>query len=40
MKCHYEVLGIERDADEKAIKNCKILRLLLIYSEQRALDLI
>lgn len=24
MKCHYEVLGIERDADDKAIKNGKI----------------
>lgn len=21
MKCHYEVLGVERDADEKTIKN-------------------
>lgn len=21
MKCHYEVLGIERDADDKTIKN-------------------
>lgn len=21
MKCHYEVLGVERDADEKSIKN-------------------
>lgn len=23
MKCHYEVLGIERDADDKTIKNGK-----------------
>lgn len=23
MKCHYEILGIERDADEKTIKHCK-----------------
>lgn len=21
MKCHYEILGVERDADDKAIKN-------------------
>lgn len=27
MKCHYEVLGIERDADEKTIKNGKIFQL-------------
>lgn len=25
MKCHYEVLGIERDADDSRIKNCKYL---------------
>lgn len=23
MKCHYEVLGIDRDADDSRIKNCK-----------------
>lgn len=26
MRCHYEVLGIERNADDKAIKNGKMKR--------------
>lgn len=32
MKCHYEVLGIERTADDKTIKNgIKLLQQIIKY---------
>lgn len=36
MKCHYEVLGIERNADNKTIKNGKLFQVVNAYEQIEA----
>lgn len=37
MKCHYEVLGIERNAEEKEIKNGTVLCCTWVFMHQNIL---